>query len=116
MGLHLARTTPRARSVGPFPLANAGLAAWGITKNTKSRALQKLEAAGLITIEKHGHSSPWVQICSRGYAYRARYAERTVRGYGSVACSAPQVSYLFFSSFSSTYVRRQATAHEAPRP
>ena len=53
------------RSVDPFPLTNAGLAAWGITKNTKSRALRKLVAAGLITIEKHGHSSPRVQICAR---------------------------------------------------
>jgi hypothetical protein len=64
--VYILRERRLRRSVGPFPLANAGLVAWGITKNTKSRALQKLVAAGLITIEKHGHSSPWVQICSHG--------------------------------------------------
>ena len=46
-----------------FALTNRALAAWGINKDTKRRAIRKLEAARLITVERDGHHSPRVKIC-----------------------------------------------------
>jgi hypothetical protein len=39
---------------GPLRLTNGGLAAWGVSRAVKGRALRKLAAAGLIRVERVG--------------------------------------------------------------
>jgi hypothetical protein len=46
-----------------FALTNASLVTWGIGKHTKARAIRKLAAAGLITVERNGFKSPRVTVC-----------------------------------------------------
>lgn len=42
---------------GPLRLTNGGLAAWGISRAVKGRAVRKLAAAGLIRVERVGKCS-----------------------------------------------------------
>jgi hypothetical protein len=45
-----------------FPLPNAGLAKIGVSKDVKRRALQRLEKAGLITVERKNGKTPEVTL------------------------------------------------------
>jgi hypothetical protein len=45
-----------------FPLANAGLAKWGISREAKRRALASLEKAGLISVQRRAKRSPIVTL------------------------------------------------------
>ncbi len=44
----------------PVALTNAGLSAWGVCRQTKYRAVEKLLKAGLIEVEAGGKASPRV--------------------------------------------------------
>jgi hypothetical protein len=46
----------------PFTLSNKKLAGYGVTHDTKRRALRELEAAGLITVEQNGKRAPVVTL------------------------------------------------------
>jgi len=46
-----------------FALTNRALAAWGVNKDSKRRAVRKLAAARLIRVERDGSHSPRVSIC-----------------------------------------------------
>jgi hypothetical protein len=56
--LHLAW---KARS-NTFPLPNKQLYARGVHRNTKTRTLRELEAAGLIRVERRARKSPMVTL------------------------------------------------------
>ena len=48
----------------PFTLSNKKLAGYGVTHDTKRRALRELEAAGFITVKQDGKCAPvvtWVK-------------------------------------------------------
>lgn len=68
--LHILRERRWRQRIGQpevFALTNGTLRTWaGISKTTKNRALQKLAAAGLITIEARGQRSPQVSVCLPG--------------------------------------------------
>jgi hypothetical protein len=44
----------------PFPLSNERLSRYGVTRETKRRALAEMEAAGLITVERRRGRAPVV--------------------------------------------------------
>jgi hypothetical protein len=46
----------------PVPLSNATLRAAGVPRNTKARALQRLEKAGLIAVAWRGQKCPLVTV------------------------------------------------------
>jgi hypothetical protein len=46
----------------PFTLSNKKLAGYGVTHDTKRRALRELEDAGLITVEQNGKCAPVVTV------------------------------------------------------
>jgi hypothetical protein len=50
------------RKMNTFIVSNLMLEAWGIQPDAKSRALRKLERAGLIRIDRQGKRSPKVTI------------------------------------------------------
>ena len=50
------------RKSNTFIVSNLMLRDWGIQPDAKSRALRKLEGAGLITIERQGKRSPQVTL------------------------------------------------------
>jgi DNA-binding transcriptional ArsR family regulator len=50
------------RKVDTFIVSNLMLEGWGIQPDAKSRALRKLERAGLITVERRGKRSPQVTL------------------------------------------------------
>ena len=53
----------------PFTLSNKKLAGFGVTPDTKGRALAEMEAAGLISVKRDGKRSPivtWVDPHGRG--------------------------------------------------
>jgi hypothetical protein len=52
----------RLRKNNTFVVSNLMLGAWGIHADAKSRALRKLERAGLITVERQGKRSPQVTL------------------------------------------------------
>jgi hypothetical protein len=54
---HYRRNGPK-----PFRLTNAGLKGFGITRQAKYRALDALEAAGLISVRRPGKKSPEITI------------------------------------------------------
>ena len=45
-----------------FTVSNLMLRDWGIQADAKSRALRKLQRAGLITVERQGKRSPQVTL------------------------------------------------------
>jgi hypothetical protein len=52
----------RMKPSKPVAVTNEGLAAWGIHRRTKYRALEKLENAGLVRVESRGKRSPQVSV------------------------------------------------------
>jgi DNA-binding transcriptional ArsR family regulator len=50
------------RKSSTFTVSNLMLEEWGIQPDAKSRALRKLERAGLITVERQGKRSPQVTL------------------------------------------------------
>ena len=50
------------RRADAFIVSNLMVAEWGIKPDAKSRALRKLEKAGLISIERRGKRSPLVSL------------------------------------------------------
>jgi len=46
----------------PIPLSTVGLKEWGVASRSKRRALTKLEAAGLIRVERRVRKSPLVDV------------------------------------------------------
>jgi hypothetical protein len=54
--LYLAFETKR-RGTNTVHVSNVALAEWGVIRSIKYRALQRLEAAGLITVHKRGKRS-----------------------------------------------------------
>lgn len=48
-----------------FVVSNLILQEWGVQPDTKSRALRRLEKAGLVTLERRGKRSPRVTIIVR---------------------------------------------------
>jgi hypothetical protein len=46
----------------PFTLSNKRLAGYGVTHDTKRRALRELEDAGLIAVEQNGKRAPVVTV------------------------------------------------------
>jgi hypothetical protein len=50
------------RKSNTFIVSNLMLRDWGIQADAKSRALRKLERAGLIRVERHGKRSPQVTL------------------------------------------------------
>src|SRR6516165_5259348 len=50
------------RKTDTFIVSNLMLRDWGIQADAKSRALRKLERAGLITVERQGKRSPQVTL------------------------------------------------------
>ena len=50
------------RKMNTFIVSNLMLRDWGIQADAKSRALRKLERAGLITVERQGKRSPQVTL------------------------------------------------------
>jgi len=50
------------RKSNTFVVSNLMLRDWGIQPDAKSRALRKLERAGLITVERRGKRSPQVTL------------------------------------------------------
>jgi DNA-binding transcriptional ArsR family regulator len=55
----------RLRRSNSFELSNLMVREWGIEPDAKSRALRKLERAGLITVERRGKRSPRVTLVVR---------------------------------------------------
>ena len=45
-----------------LPLSNERLARFGVTRQSKDRALARLEGAGLVDIQRRAHSSPRVSL------------------------------------------------------
>jgi hypothetical protein len=45
-----------------FPLPNGRLAKHGVSREIKRKKLRDLEAAGLITVERHHGRTPWVTL------------------------------------------------------
>jgi hypothetical protein len=52
----------RLRNVNNVKVTNQALARWGIDRRAKYHALRRLEAAGLVVVERRGKSSPVVTI------------------------------------------------------
>lgn len=50
------------RKADTFVLSNRQVSEWGIEPDAKSRALRKLEAAGLVSVERRERRSPLVTI------------------------------------------------------
>jgi DNA-binding transcriptional ArsR family regulator len=50
------------RRVDTFIVSNILLQEWGVRPDAKTRALRKLETAGLISVEKRGKRSPRVTL------------------------------------------------------
>ena len=50
------------RRTNSFIISNLMLAEWGVQPDAKSRALRKLEKAGLISIKRRGKRSPLVSL------------------------------------------------------
>ena len=50
------------RRTNSFIISNLMLAEWGVQPDAKSRALRKLEKAGLVSIERRGKRSPLVSL------------------------------------------------------
>jgi hypothetical protein len=50
------------RSANTFIVSNLMVREWGIQPDAKTRALRKLEKAGLISIERRGKRSPLVSL------------------------------------------------------
>jgi DNA-binding transcriptional ArsR family regulator len=50
-----------------FIVSNLMLRDWGIQPDAKSRALRKLEMAGLITVERQGKRSPQVTLLVKDF-------------------------------------------------
>jgi DNA-binding transcriptional ArsR family regulator len=59
LGLWFLRGLRRSNN---FPVSNLMLREWGIKPDAKTRALRKLEKAGLITVERRGKRSPRVTL------------------------------------------------------
>jgi DNA-binding transcriptional ArsR family regulator len=55
------------RKVNTFVVSNIMLEAWGIQPDAKSRALHKLEQAGLVTVERRGKRSPQVTLLVKDF-------------------------------------------------
>jgi hypothetical protein len=55
---HQARTTGKRTVAVP----NGALAKWGVSRETKRRALKELEAGGLIVIERRSRKTPLVTL------------------------------------------------------
>jgi DNA-binding transcriptional ArsR family regulator len=55
------------RKINTFIVSNLMLDAWGIQPDAKSRALRKLEMAGLITVERRGKRSPQVTLLVKDF-------------------------------------------------
>ena len=66
------------RRSNSFTFSNLIVEAWGIQPDAKSRALRKLEKAGLITVERKGKRSPRVTLVVGNTSYGGR---RSTRGY-----------------------------------
>jgi hypothetical protein len=60
--VYLLRARRLASDVREVPLSNEALAAWGVSRETKRRALRKLSAAGLICIKQAKGRSPRVVL------------------------------------------------------
>jgi hypothetical protein len=58
--IELDRLILTSKGRNPVKLTNHSLRALGISRKTKLRALQKLEAAGVISVEQRGREAPWV--------------------------------------------------------
>ncbi len=52
----------RLRNVTSVKVTNKAMVDWGIDRRTKYRALKRLEAVGLIRVERCGKSSPVVTL------------------------------------------------------
>lgn len=52
------------RKADTFTVSNLMLQDWGVLPDAKSRALRKMERAGLITVERRGKRSPRVTLCA----------------------------------------------------
>ena len=52
------------RRTDTFIVSNLMLQDWGILPDAKSRALRKLERAGLIKVERRGKRSPQLTLCA----------------------------------------------------
>jgi hypothetical protein len=50
------------RKTNSFIVSNLLLKEWGVGPDAKSRALRKLQKAGLISVEKRGKRSPQVTL------------------------------------------------------
>ena len=55
------------RKNNTFIVSNLMLRDWGIQADAKSRALRKLERAGLITVERQGKRSPQVTLLVKDF-------------------------------------------------
>jgi DNA-binding transcriptional ArsR family regulator len=55
------------RKTNTFIVSNLMLRDWGIQADAKSRALRKLERAGLITVERQGKRSPQVTLLVKDF-------------------------------------------------
>ena len=55
------------RRADTFIVSNLMLRDWGIQADAKSRALRKLERAGLITVERQGKRSPQVTLLVKDF-------------------------------------------------
>jgi len=55
------------RKMNTFIVSNLMLRDWGIQPDAKSRALRKLEMAGLITVERRGKRSPHVTLLVKDF-------------------------------------------------
>ena len=55
------------RKSNTFIVSNLILRDWGIQADAKSRALRKLEMAGLITVERQGKRSPQVTLLVKDF-------------------------------------------------
>ena len=55
------------RKMNTFIVSNLMLRDWGIQPDAKSRALRKLERAGLITVERQGKRSPQVTLLVKDF-------------------------------------------------
>ena len=55
------------RKMNTFIVSNLMLRDWGIQADAKSRALRKLEMAGLITVERQGKRSPQVTLLVKDF-------------------------------------------------
>jgi hypothetical protein len=55
------------RKTDTFQVSNIMLEAWGVQPDAKSRALRKLERAGLIRVEREGKRSPQVTLLVKDF-------------------------------------------------